>query len=105
MLIADILEVSKLESNDIRPEVMRVDVTLLIGETIETFKPKADEAGVTLYNYAKPGVFVYADYGHMDEIISNLVSNAIRYNRKTERSGSMRQMRTDSWSLESGTLA
>ena len=82
MLIADILEVSKLESNDIRPEVMRVDVTFLIDETIETFKPKADEAGVTLYNYAKPGVFVYADYGHMDEIISNLVSNAIRYNRK-----------------------
>ena len=81
MLIADILEVSKLESNDIRPEVMRVDVNLLIEDTMETFKPRADEAQVTLYNYSKPGTFVYADYGHMDEIISNLVSNAILYNR------------------------
>ena len=82
MLIADILEVSKLESNDIRPEVMRVDISLLIGETIETFKPKADEAQVSVYDYSRPGTFVYADYSHMDEVISNLVSNAIRYNRK-----------------------
>ena len=82
MLIADILEVSKLETNEIRPEVMKVDIGLLVGETIETFKPKADEAQVSIYDYSKPGTFVYADYSHMDEIISNLVSNAIRYNRK-----------------------
>ncbi len=82
MLITDILEVSKLESNDVRPEIMKVDVSLLVADTIETFKPRASEAGVSLYNYADKNVTVYADYGHIDEILSNLVSNAIRYNKK-----------------------
>lgn len=82
MLIADILEVSKLESNDIRPKVMKVDVNVLIEDIMETFKPRAEEVGVTIYDYSKPGTFVYADYGHMDEIVSNLVSNALRYNKK-----------------------
>ncbi len=82
MLIADILEVSKLESNEFRPDIMRVDMSVLIDEAIETFRPRAEDMEISLYNYAKPGVFVYADYGHMDEIVSNLVSNAIRYNRR-----------------------
>lgn len=82
MLIGDILEVSKLESNDIRPEVMKVDINVMIEDIIATFKPRAEEVGVSLYDYSKDGTFVYADYSHMDEILSNLVSNAIRYNRK-----------------------
>lgn len=82
MLIGDILEVSKLESNDIRPEVMKVDINVMIEDIIATFKPRAEEAGVSIYDYSKAGTFVYADYSHMDEILSNLVSNAIRYNKK-----------------------
>ena len=88
MLIADILEVSKLESNEFRPDIMRVDMSVLIDEAIETFRPRAEDMEISLYNYAKPGVFVYADYGHMDEIVSNLVSNAIRYNRRRCTAGS-----------------
>ena len=34
MLIADILEVSKLESNEFRPDIMRVDMSVLIDEAI-----------------------------------------------------------------------
>ena len=81
-LIADILEVSKLESHETKPDVMRVDMSLLLKEVIEEFRPRADEARVSLHNYTKDGVYVYADYGQMQELAENLVSNAIRYNRK-----------------------
>lgn len=81
-LIADILEVSKLESDEAKPEIMRVDVSALIRESMERFLPRANEARVTLHNYTGEGVYVYANYGQMEEIVSNLISNAIRYNKK-----------------------
>lgn len=82
-LISDILEVSKLESGEEEPEIMYVDISHMIKELIETFKPKAEENRVSIHNYTQEKVFVYADYSHIEEIASNLISNAIRYNRKS----------------------
>lgn len=81
-LIADIMEVSKLESHEEHADIMRVDMSLLLKELIEEQRPRAEQAGVTIHNYTENGVYIYADYGHMEEIASNLISNAIRYNRK-----------------------
>ncbi|MDO4437925.1 MAG: ATP-binding protein [Eubacteriales bacterium] len=82
-LISDILEVSKLESGEEEPEIMYVDISHMISELIETFKPKAEENKVSIHNYTKENVYIYADYSHIEEIASNLISNAIRYNRKS----------------------
>ncbi len=82
-LISDILEVSKLESGEEELEIMYVDISHMINELIETFKPKADETKVSIHNYTKEKVYIYADYSHIEEIASNLISNAIRYNRKS----------------------
>lgn len=81
-LIADIMEVSKLESHELHPDIMRVDMSLLLREIIEEQRPRAEQVGVSLHNYTENGVYIYADYGHMEEVASNLISNAIRYNRK-----------------------
>lgn len=81
-LIADILAVSKLEAHDIKPELIDINMSELIADRIAAFEPKAKAAKVTLCNYAMNNVHVYADYGQMEEIISNLISNAIRYNRR-----------------------
>ena len=81
-LIRDILAVSKLEAHDVEPELMEINMTELIADRIAAFEPRAAEAKVTLCNYAMNHVHVYADYGQMEEVVSNLISNAIRYNRK-----------------------
>lgn len=81
-LIRDILAVSKLEAHDIKPELMDINMTELIADRVAAFEPRAQEAKITLCNYAMNHVHVYADYGQMEEIVSNLISNAIRYNKK-----------------------
>lgn len=81
-LIRDILAVSKLEAHDVKPELMDINMTELIADRVAAFEPRAQEARVTLCNYSMNHVHVYADYGQMEEIVSNLISNAIRYNKK-----------------------
>lgn len=81
-LIQDLLAISRLETNEIRIEPTEVDMTKLIADRMAAFEPKARESGVTLYNYSMNHVRVTADCGHMEELINNLVSNAIRYNRR-----------------------
>lgn len=81
-LIGDILAVSKLEAHDVKPELMEINVTELIADRVAAFEPKAREAKVTLCNYAMNHVHVRADYRQMEEVVSNLISNAIRYNKR-----------------------
>ena len=82
VLIADILAVSKLEAHDVKPELMDIDMSELIADRVVAYEPRAKAAKVTLCNYAMNHVHVYADYGQMEEIVSNLISNAIRYNKR-----------------------
>lgn len=81
-LIKDILAVSKLEAHDVKPELMDINMTELIADRVAAYEPRAQEMKVTLCNYAMNHVHVYADYGQMEEIVTNLISNAIRYNKK-----------------------
>ena len=82
VLIADILAVSKLEAHDVKPELMDIDMSELIADRVAAYEPRAKAAKVTLCNYAMNHVHVYADYGQMEEIVSSLISNAIRYNKR-----------------------
>lgn len=79
-LINDILMISRLETKE--AEVLKSDVRLsiLVEDIIESLEPLAASHEVLLHMDCKP-VCIYANGQQMKELIGNLVSNAVKYNK------------------------
>ena len=81
-LINDVLDLAKIESGKI--EAILDDVTLddVMGECVSLVAPLADKHGIELVDQASAtGLHVRADYTRLKQVVLNLVSNAIKYNR------------------------
>ena len=79
-LIDDIMQLSRLDENQISQEKADVDLYLLAGDVLGRLKRKADGAGVALQLDGSSALVHGIDY-ILDEIIYNLCENAIKYNK------------------------
>lgn len=79
-LIHEHLDLFKLESNKITLQFREIDLPKVIREVAELFQIEAENKGLKL-NIAceTPLPKVYTDTEHFEHILSNLVSNAIKY--------------------------
>jgi len=78
LLIEDLLTISELESGRIRLHLQRVALRPLVGKLCEDFKPRADAREVTLVNEV-PDLTAKADSDRVQQVLSNLVDNALKY--------------------------
>jgi signal transduction histidine kinase len=76
------LEYSRLEAGRLSFSTSNFDIKTLITECCRTFKPKADEAGITfqIYQPDQP-VLIKADENKIKQVVINLLNNAIKYNQ------------------------
>ncbi|MDO8600672.1 MAG: ATP-binding protein [bacterium] len=82
-LINDILEIARSEAGRIKIEVFAVDIRESVRSVFEETKPLADEKKLSLaYERSDELRLVLADTARLKEILVNLVSNAIKYNRE-----------------------
>lgn len=81
-LVEDILELSDIESGGMAVEAKPVLLSAVAQETIAALSAKASERGVELRNEVAPEVFVEADAGRLEQMLTNLVDNAIKFNRE-----------------------
>ncbi|MFC1702909.1 ATP-binding protein [Patescibacteria group bacterium] len=80
-LVDDLLEVSRSESGRLKIKVEHTDVKGLMDMILEELRPSAVSKEIELkYEPPKDMPPVLADGSKLKEIISNLVSNAIKYN-------------------------
>lgn len=79
-LINDILMISRLETKELMPNKEMLSVKLVAEEVQKTLKPLADENNVSLEIHCCDD-FVYMDRSHLQGILSNLMENAVKYNR------------------------
>lgn len=80
MIVNDILDLSKIEANQIHLEYMAFDSAQKIRHTIQSVKPLASEKGLTLSaDMDNAPLFVMGDELRFTRILTNLLSNAIRY--------------------------
>ncbi|HTM52793.1 MAG TPA: ATP-binding protein [Pirellulales bacterium] len=87
-LINRLLDFSKLEAGQMRLRLDRCDLNQLVDKLIMAATPLAQERGITLETDCDPDLGAFgADEEKVDTIISNLISNAIKF---TPRGGTIR---------------
>ncbi|MBV6496897.1 MAG: Alkaline phosphatase synthesis sensor protein PhoR [Pyrinomonadaceae bacterium] len=80
-LIADILELSQIEAGRVAVEPKMVDLGSLVNEIFTALGSKADSRDVTLRSAVGEGVRVFADARRLEQMLVNLIDNAIKFNR------------------------
>lgn len=79
-LINDILMISRLETKEAEVILSDVRVCPLVKEVCKSFEPLAKEYQVTLNMNCRP-IIIHANVQQLRALISNLISNAIKYNK------------------------
>ncbi len=80
-LLGALLDISKLESGAIRPEITDFTVAALFEEMRREFDSVASSKGLSLEVDAEP-LAVHSDRSLVEQVLRNLISNAIKYTRK-----------------------
>ncbi len=82
-LVTDLLSVSRIESGKIVVNKVPLDPTPVLQSAIDEIKVRVDQSGLTLKYIAppKPLPKVLADADRLTQVIINLISNAIKYNK------------------------
>jgi signal transduction histidine kinase/ActR/RegA family two-component response regulator len=85
-MIADVLDVSRIESDAVEVFIEDVDVRSLTRDCQQMVAAQAQEAGVHLEVVTQDSVTqVRADRTRLKQVLLNLLSNAIKYNRRGGR--------------------
>lgn len=79
-LINDILMISRLESKDAEVVFSDVRISVLLQEIVDSLKPMAASSQVFLHVDCQP-LCIRANLKQMKELLTNLISNAVKYNR------------------------
>ena len=79
-LINNVLDLSSLESGELRIELTPVQVADVVAEVLPMLEPLARRHGIVVHAEALAGS-VRADRMRLRQIVINLLSNAIKYNR------------------------
>jgi len=84
LLIEDLLTISEIESGRVRLDLKPVSVASLVSRVLNDFQTRARVRGVTLQSEMVEAE-VRADAGRLEQVVSNLVDNAIKYGRQGGR--------------------
>lgn len=84
-LIEDLMLLARLESREFTIRNESVDVIAHLGETVETYRPRADAAHVALSYESSGSGSLEVDPDRLDQVAGNLIENALRYTPEAGR--------------------
>ena len=85
-LTTSFLDMVRLESGRMPFTIERFDLGELLAECVEVMRPQAAQHGITLSIQAAPDLpRLESDRGKLKQVLLNLVSNALKYNRPNGR--------------------
>jgi signal transduction histidine kinase len=78
-LVGDLLFVAQVEAGKLTLDPGPVDMSAVCSESVETARPRAEAAGVTLRLDAERVPWLTGDDGRLGQALDNLVSNALKF--------------------------
>jgi two-component system phosphate regulon sensor histidine kinase PhoR len=80
-LIDDILELSAIEAGNVQVRAEQVELSPIVTDVIASLAGKAVPEGIVLSNAVARNAIVFADARRLEQMLTNLVENAIKFNR------------------------
>jgi two-component system phosphate regulon sensor histidine kinase PhoR len=81
-LIDDILELSAIEAGNVQVRAKKLSLRPIVNDVVSSLASKANSAETTVTNDVAQDVKVYADARRLEQMLTNLVDNAIKFNRQ-----------------------
>ena len=81
-LIDDILELSAIEAGNVKVQPESVQLHALVDDVIGSFSAVAAARSLVVRNLVEPEVRVFADPHRLVQMLTNLIDNAIKFNRE-----------------------
>ncbi len=78
-LVNEILDFSRLKHNEISLHCRHIDAHVIVGVVLSVLKPLAGGKGIELRNEVPGGCIILADETRVQQILYNLVGNAIKF--------------------------
>ena len=79
-LISDILMISRLENKDVEVVLHPVHLKPIVDDILESLQVEIDKKGLTV-NTDLTEVTYLANHQHMQQLMNNLINNAVKYNQ------------------------
>lgn len=80
-LIGDILELSAIEAGNVQVKAEQVELYFIVNDVISSLATKASAESIVVTNAVPREAKVYADARRLEQMLTNLVDNAIKFNR------------------------
>jgi two-component system phosphate regulon sensor histidine kinase PhoR len=78
-LIADLLDISRIDSGEYRLEPQDVSIEIVVRQSIDAIERMASEKKLALKSDVQPGLRAHADEKALEQVLTNLLDNAIKY--------------------------
>jgi two-component system, OmpR family, phosphate regulon sensor histidine kinase PhoR len=80
-LIDDILELTAIEGGNVQLRAAPVDLYSLVDDIYASIASRAEAQNITLRNDVAPDTLVYADARRLEQMLTNLIDNSIKFTR------------------------
>lgn len=86
-MIADLLDLTSIESGQRQRSVTSVDMADVARQTVENVRAETQKRGISIELNVPAGIALEGDRTEIEMIFNNLISNAVKYNRDGGRVG------------------
>ncbi len=81
-MVNDLLDISRMELKTVRREIRKICLTEIIKNILELFQIEIQKSNLSVdFNYEQNGFCIDADADEISRLFTNIISNAIKYNR------------------------